>query len=171
MAILGCYPRAWAGWSISEWLMLQINFFFVPNIFVLLCEIERSKEVSSFQESNPGPASALPPSYDNRTTTTFRNIYFQCEARRSKHLDWENHSAWVLSWWKEFSGQPLLMAQTEWLPGVWLRHFSTTCAVYREDCEGWWLSGCRSSVEHWLHKPGVLGSITSDCQPFYFPLL
>ena len=25
----------------------------------------------------------------------------------------------------------------EWLPGVRLRHFSTTCAVYIEDCEGW----------------------------------
>ena len=24
--------------------------------------------------------------------------------------------------------------------------FSTTCAVHLEDCEGWWLSGCRSSV-------------------------
>ena len=21
--------------------------------------------------------------------------------------------------------------------------FSTTCAVHIEDCEGWWLSGCR----------------------------
>ena len=27
--------------------------------------------------------------------------------------------------------------------------FSTTCAVHIEDCERWWLSGCRSSVaEH-----------------------
>ena len=32
-------------------------------------------------------------------------------------------------------------------------------------------SGCRSSVaEHWLHKPGVLGSIPSDCRPFHLPL-
>ena len=37
-----------------------------------------------------------------------------------------------------------------------------------EDCEGWWLSGCCSSVaEHWLHKPGILGSIPGDCQPFH----
>ena len=36
---------------------------------------------------------------------------------------------------------------TEWVPGVQLRHFSTTCAVHIEDYEGWWLSGCRSSVE------------------------
>ena len=28
--------------------------------------------------------------------------------------------------------------------------------VHIEDCEGWWLSGCRSSVaEHWRLKPGV----------------
>ena len=32
---------------------------------------------------------------------------------------------------------------TECLPGV---HFSTTCTVPIEDCEGWWLSVCGSSV-------------------------
>ena len=43
-----------------------------------------------------------------------------------------------------------------------------TCAVHIEDCGGWWLSGCRSSVaEHWLHKPGVLGSIPGGCRPFH----
>ena len=52
-----------------------------------------------------------------------------------------------------------------------LRHSSPTCAVHIEDCGGWWLSGCRSSVvEHWLHKPGVLGSIPGGCRPFHFPL-
>ena len=52
-----------------------------------------------------------------------------------------------------------------------LRHFSPTCAVHIEDCGGWWLSGCRSSVaEHWPHKPGVLGSIPGGCRPFHFPL-
>ena len=31
------------------------------------------------------------------------------------------------------------------------------------------LSSCHSSVvEHWLHKPGVLGSIPSDCRLFTF---
>ena len=45
---------------------------------------------------------------------------------------------------------------SEWLLGVWLRHFSTTCAVHIEDCEGWWLSGCCGSVaEHWQPKPEV----------------
>ena len=33
---------------------------------------------------------------------------------------------------------------------------ATTCAVHIEDCEGWWLSGCCSSVaEHWRLKPKV----------------
>ena len=31
---------------------------------------------------------------------------------------------------------------TEWLPGMRLRHFSTTCAVRVENCGGWWLSSC-----------------------------
>ena len=65
----------------------------------------------------------------------------------------------------------VLTAHTKWLPGVRLRHFSTTCAVYIEDCEGWWLSGCHSSVaEYWQHKPGVLGLIPGGFQPFHFPL-
>ena len=72
-----------------------------------------------------------------------------------------------------FQSTPLT-AHAEWLPGVQLRHFSPTCAVHIEDCGGWWLSGCRSSVaEHWLHKPGVLSSIPGDCRPFtllYFHL-
>ena len=62
------------------------------------------------------------------------------------------------------------MAHAE-LPGVRLRYFSTTCAVYIEDCEVWWLSSCRSSVaEHWLHKPGVLDSIPGDCRLSHFLL-
>ena len=45
------------------------------------------------------------------------------------------------------------------------------CAEHIEDCEGWWLSRCHSSVaEHWLHKPGILGSIPGGYQPFHFPL-
>ena len=47
----------------------------------------------------------------------------------------------------------VLTAHTEWLLDAWL---SPTCAVHVEDCEGWWLFVCHSSVaEHWLHKPGV----------------
>ena len=57
----------------------------------------------------------------------------------------------------------VLTAHTEWLLGVRLRHFSTTCAL--DIYEGWCLglSGCHSSVaEHWLHKPVVLASILSS---------
>ena len=56
---------------------------------------------------------------------------------------------------------------TEQLPGVQLRYFSTTCAVHMEDCDGWWLSGCLSSVvEHLWLQPKALGSVSSDCQCF-----
>ena len=63
------------------------------------------------------------------------------------------------------------MAHAKWLPGVQLRHLvNTTCAVQIEDCgSGGCLHGCHNSVaEHWLHKPGVLGSIPSGCWPFHF---
>ena len=50
--------------------------------------------------------------------------------------------------------------------------FSTICAVHIEECGGWWLSGCRSSVaEHWQLKTDVLGSIPGSCQPFHFLLV
>ena len=54
-----------------------------------------------------------------------------------------------------------------WLPGVWLRH-----SVHIEDCEGWGLPKCRSSVaEHWLHKPGVLGLATATLFTFLYVCL
>ena len=41
------------------------------------------------------------------------------------------------------------LAATQYVP-------SELCAVYIEDCEGWWLSGCCGSVaEHWRLKPEV----------------
>ena len=54
-----------------------------------------------------------------------------------------------------FSVNPsgVLMAHTEWLPGVQLKH---SVSVHIEDCEGLWLSGCGGSVaEHWRLKPDV----------------
>ena len=79
------------------------------------------------------------------------------------HSDWENLMEWIF----QLTPNGVLTAHTEWLPGVRLRHFSTTCAVYTEGCGGWWLSGCCSSVaEHWLHKLGVLSLIPSSCWPF-----
>ena len=50
----------------------------------------------------------------------------------------------------------LYALHAEWLPGVWVRAFSTTCAVHIEYCEGCWSSSCRGSVaEHWQLKPEV----------------
>ena len=38
-------------------------------------------------------------------------------------------------------------------------------SVHIEDCEGWWLSGCCSSVaEHWGLKPEALGSVAGICR-------
>ena len=52
----------------------------------------------------------------------------------------------------------------QYVTGVRLGHVSTTCAVYIQNCEAWWLSSCRKSVaEHWLYKPGVLGLIPGNC--------
>ena len=67
----------------------------------------------------------------------------------------------------------VLMVHTQWLPGVQLKHFSTTCVVHIQKIvrAGAWLSGCRSSVaEHWLYKRQVVGSIPGGCRPFHFPL-
>ena len=54
-----------------------------------------------------------------------------------------------------------------------MRHFSTTCAVHVEECEGWWLSvRCSSVAQQWLHKPSVLvlGLLPGSCWLFHFPL-
>ena len=58
-------------------------------------------------------------------------------------IGWKNHSAWVLSWWREFSGQPhnrVLTAHAEWLSGVQLRHSVPPMQyICREICDSWWL--------------------------------
>ena len=44
----------------------------------------------------------------------------------------------------------VLMAHTEWLPGVWLRHFCTTFVVYIED----WKAGvCPVVIAQWQKLP------------------
>ena len=63
----------------------------------------------------------------------------------------------------------VLMTHTEWLQGVWLRHFSTTCAVHIEDCDSWWLSGCHSSVSTGCMS--WVSSIPGDCWLFHFSLM
>ena len=60
-----------------------------------------------------------------------------------------DHSAWVIAWWREFSGQPPMefwwhipsgCQVCDW--GIW-----STCAMHIEDCEGWWLPGCCGSSQ------------------------
>ena len=137
--------------------------------------------------SNPGhlwlnwAASVLPLSHDGRTTTNPHNslyvlhlfIYFQHEARCSEHLEWENHSGWVLSWWREFPVNPSRSSDgTYWVAARCVTEaFSTTWAVYIEDCENWWSSGCCGSVaEHWWLKSEVSWVWLLACWPFHFPL-
>ena len=53
----------------------------------------------------------------------------------------------------------VLMAHTEWLPGVRLGHSvpPVQYILHIEDCEGWWSPGCRGSVaEHWRLKARVV---------------
>ena len=52
-------------------------------------------------------------------------------------------------------------------------HQSSQSSICTAPLHGWWSSSCCSSpsvAEHWLHKPGVLGSIPGDCRAFHFPL-
>ena len=45
---------------------------------------------------------------------------------------------------------------TEWLPGVWLRHFSTTCTVHIKDCG---VGGCLVAIAQWQNT----GSTSELC--------
>ena len=78
------------------------------------------------------------------------------------------HRETTIGWYNEHASNADTQLKVFWMLRTPVTHWNK---VHIEDCEGWWLSGCRSSVaEHWLHKPGVLGSIPSDCRPFHFPL-
>ena len=123
--------------------------------------------------------------YDNWTTTSPHNSlhalhrwYWNASVTHlaaTQYLHWEKPlSMGSLLMKRIFRSTPngVLMAHAEWLPGVWLRHFSTICAVHIEDCEGWWLSGCHRLSGRALaaQARGVLVLIPGDCQPFHFPL-
>ena len=96
-------------------------------------------------------ASSLPLSHDSWTTTNPHNCGWQVATEAfsttcAVHIG--NHGCQVAT-----------------------EAFSTICAVHIEDCEGWWLSGCRGSVaEHWQLKPGTLGLTPGDCWLFHFLL-
>ena len=129
----------------------------------------------------------MPLIHNSRTTTNPHNpictayfclitskfLYFQCEARCSEQLEWENYSAWVLSWWREFSSQPLTEFWQHILSGWQVCHWGIQyhlCSTYR----GLWglevvqlsrLSGRALAAQ----ARGVLVSTPDDCRPFHFP--
>ena len=57
----------------------------------------------------------------------------------------------------------VMMAHAEWLPSVQLRHLVPP-VQYIQGVVG--AGGCLVVVAQWQLKPGVLGSIPSDCQLF-----
>ena len=60
-------------------------------------------------------------------------------------------------------GTPSLIASVchDRFRGVSVAYFSSS--LFQSEKAG-------SRREHWLHKPGVLGSFPGDCRPFHFPL-
>ena len=110
--------------------------------------------------------------YFHLITSNF--LYFQLEARYSQHLEWENHSAWVLSWQREFAGRPLTEFWRHILSGCQVCDWGIQyhlCSIYR-GLWGWWLSGCRSSLaERWWLKPEVSWvRLPAAAGLFHFPL-
>ena len=91
----------------------------------------------------------------SRTTTNPLTILVVVQL----HLEWENHSEWVLSQWREFTRQPLTEFWWHILSGCQVCDwgiYSTTCAIHRDNFGGRWLSGCHSSVaKPWRLKPEV----------------
>ena len=121
--------------------------WYVPSEFMIFawwmyvqCYEANKPTVSNFWESNPV--------FCHWATTTKQPpaltiLYMYCTS-----------GAECLTYWVGVSQHP------EWLLATGVFNFTT---VHIEDCEGWWLSGCHSSVtEHWLHKLVTQGSITDD---------
>ena len=57
----------------------------------------------------PAPTQYVPSEFHSPSSifASSKFTYFQHEARCSEHLKWVNNLAWVLYWWREFSGRPL----------------------------------------------------------------
>ena len=106
-------------------------------------EIEGSEKAGSRQELNPGHLWLEPPVlcpwatiYANQTTTN--PLYVVILNASVAHLAATQYVLSENSLNQEF------------------RCYEAKIAVHMEDCEGWWLSGCCSSVaEHWRLKPEV----------------
>ena len=120
-----------------------------------------------------------------------RSLCSQCSATEPQHLDNNQpsqssvheqssmHATGGTEVPQSHTRQPLSMCHQNSVRGQ--------PEINLEVCECWWLSGhCSSVAEHWLHKPGVLGSslrlqnlgvlhkpgvlglIPGDYQPFHF---
>ena len=93
----------------------------------------------------------------------------------SKHLEWDNHSACrVLSWWREFSSQPLtelfrhhILSACQLYRCV-MEAFSTTCVIYSKL---WELHVCRPVVIALAAQAMQVSWVRFPATTFYFPLI
>ena len=92
--------------------------------------------------------------------------------KKSKSLDWENHTEWVLSWWREFSGQPLTRLWRHILSGccqvcdwgiqyIWRIVRAGGCSVVIAQ---WQNTDCTSQVS-WVQFPMTVSLFTSSISP------
>ena len=101
---------------------------------------------------------------------------------RGKWSDWENHSARILSWWRELSSQPLSSARRA--AKAFQSHLCSTCSCLLVVAQ-WQNTGCTSQVSwvqflvaaglftlfhfknflywrkivrhhHWIQRPGII---------------
>ena len=105
------------------------------------------------RSSNSWPLKPHPPAYSMRIVLRASCLMLEIKEFRCYEAKIEE-SEKAGSHRESNPGQPLSMY---WVAARCVTEaFCTTCAVHIEDCEGWWLSGCRGSVaEHWLLKPEV----------------
>ena len=129
-------------------------------------KIEESEKASNQQESN-----SWHPVLCHLATTTGKTLaltFFYMYCTGSTEIS------------QPHTWQPLSMCHQNSI-SAWLEHTGNkdtlplsydNWRVQKKDCEGWCLfDGYSSVAEHWLHKPGILVSIPSDCRPFYFSRL
>ena len=121
----------------------------------ILCEIEES------EENQTQDTLLMQPVLCHWATTTRRPS--------SPHIPPHILHRWCWFW---LTPNWALTAHARWLPGVWLRYFSTTCAVHIEDCEGWtpeggcpaviaqWQSAGSTSQVSWVRFPTAAGLFT-----------
>ena len=94
---------------------------------------------------------------------TYKLLYSDCEARCFEHFEWENHSAWVLSWLGGFSGWPLTEFWRHMLSGCQVCDWGIQyhlCNTYK----GLW--GLVVVWLSWLSGRALVASARSRCLGF-----